>query len=83
MLAVRSAIIPHGLNYLLNPLHPQFNRVRIGPPEPFFFDPRLWKRYPGAIVRRPLSPERADRQAADQVAARGEPEAGDGVLINI
>ncbi len=44
VLAVPSAIIPHELNYLLNPLHPQFKRVRIGPPEPFFFDPRLWKR---------------------------------------
>ena len=45
VLAVPSAIIPRELNYLLNPLHPQFKRVRIGPPEPFFFDPRLWKRW--------------------------------------
>ena len=44
VLAVPSAIIPRELNYLLNPLHPQFKRVRVGPPEPFFFDPRLWKR---------------------------------------
>jgi RES domain-containing protein len=42
-LAVPSAIIPHELNYLLNPLHPHFKRVRIGRPEPFSFDPRLWK----------------------------------------
>jgi hypothetical protein len=31
------------LNYLLNPLHPHFKRIRIGRPEPFSFDPRLWK----------------------------------------
>ena len=43
VLAVPSAIIPHELNYLLNPLHPHFKRIRIGRPEPFSFDPRLWK----------------------------------------
>jgi RES domain-containing protein len=43
MLAVPSAIIPHELNYLLNPRHPEFRRVRVGAPEPFSFDPRLWK----------------------------------------
>ena len=43
MLAVPSAIIPSDLNYLLNPLHPQFRRIRIGRPEPFSFDPRLRK----------------------------------------
>jgi RES domain-containing protein len=43
VLAVPSAIIPSDLNYLLNPLHPQFRRVRIGRPEPFTFDPRLRK----------------------------------------
>jgi len=43
VLAVPSAIIPHEFNYLLNPLHPHFKRVRIGRPEPFSFDPRLWK----------------------------------------
>ncbi len=41
--AVPSAIIPHELNYLLNPLHPHVKRVRIGRPEPFSLDPRLWK----------------------------------------
>jgi RES domain-containing protein len=43
VLAVPSAIIPHELNYLLNPLHPHFKRIRIGRPEPFSFDPRLRK----------------------------------------
>jgi RES domain-containing protein len=43
VLAVPSAIVPHDLNYLLNPLHPHFKRIRIGQPEPFSFDPRLGK----------------------------------------
>jgi RES domain-containing protein len=41
VLAVPSAVIPPELNYLLNPLHPQFKRIRVGDPEPFRFDPRL------------------------------------------
>jgi RES domain-containing protein len=40
---VPSSIVPHELNYLLNPLHPHFKRIRIGRPEPFSFDPRLGK----------------------------------------
>ena len=47
VLAVPSAIIPQELNYLLNPLHPHFKRIKIGRPEPFSFDPRLRKRRPG------------------------------------
>jgi RES domain-containing protein len=43
VLAVPSAVVPHDLNYLLNPLHPHFKRIRIGRPEPFSFDPRLRK----------------------------------------
>jgi len=43
VLAVPSAIIPEDLNYLLNPLHAQFKRIRVGRPKPFSFDPRLWK----------------------------------------
>jgi RES domain-containing protein len=43
VLAVPSVIIPQELNYLLNPLHPQFKRIRIGRTEPFYFDPRFWK----------------------------------------
>ena len=41
VLAVPSAVIPHELNYLLNPHHPHFKRIRVGRPEPFTFDPRL------------------------------------------
>jgi RES domain-containing protein len=46
VLAVPSAIIPHELNYLLNPLHSHFKRVRVGAPERLGFDPRPWKSSP-------------------------------------
>ena len=39
VLAVPSAVIPQELNYLLNPLHAHFKRIRVGKPEPFRFDP--------------------------------------------
>ena len=44
VLAVPSAVIPHETNYLLNPLHQGFRHIRIGPPQRFIFDPRMWKR---------------------------------------
>ena len=44
VLAVPSVIIPQDFNYLLNPLHPAFKRIRLGRPEPFYFDPRVWKK---------------------------------------
>jgi RES domain-containing protein len=40
-LAVPSAVIPSESNVLLNPAHPDFSRLRMHPPEPFAFDPRL------------------------------------------
>ncbi len=40
-LRVPSAVVPGEFNYLLNPAHPDFKDVRLGPPEPFSFDPRL------------------------------------------
>ena len=40
-LRVPSVVVPGEFNYLLNPAHPQFSRIRIGQPEPFSFDPRL------------------------------------------
>ena len=43
VLAVPSAVIPQELNYLLNPAHPDFKAIRLGKPEPFSFDPRMWK----------------------------------------
>ena len=40
-LRVPSAVVPGEFNYLLNPAHPDFKRVKTGKPEPFSFDPRL------------------------------------------
>lgn len=40
-LRVPSSVITGEFNYLLNPAHPQFAKVKIGKPEPFSFDPRL------------------------------------------
>jgi RES domain-containing protein len=41
VLAVPCAIIPEEENYIINPTHPDFKRLRIAAPEPFNFDPRL------------------------------------------
>ncbi len=41
VLEVRSAIIPEEPNYLLNPRHPKFDRIKIGKAEDFAFDLRL------------------------------------------
>lgn len=43
VLAVPSAVVPEERNYLLNPAHQEFSRIRIGSPRPFRFDPRMWK----------------------------------------
>ena len=40
---VPSVVVPQEANYVLNPRHPQFARLRISKPEPFAFDLRLWK----------------------------------------
>jgi RES domain-containing protein len=42
VLAVPSVIAPRGLNFLINPLHPGIEDVRIESVEAFRFDPRLW-----------------------------------------
>ena len=41
VLSVPSAVIPRERNYILNPAHPDFNRIRFSSPEPFYFDDRL------------------------------------------
>jgi len=41
VLAVPSAVIPQEDNYLLNPAHPDFKRIRVNQPIPFSLDPRL------------------------------------------
>lgn len=43
LLRVPSALIPEEDNYLVNPVHPDFMRLEIGPPRLFAFDPRLFK----------------------------------------
>lgn len=41
VLALPSVIIPAETNFLINPAHPDFRRIKIGKPVPFLFDPRL------------------------------------------
>lgn len=41
VLKVPSVLVPGEWNYVLNPRHPDFSAVRIGPPEPLLLDPRL------------------------------------------
>jgi RES domain-containing protein len=40
---VPSVVIPHEWNFVLNPTHREFAQFSIGRPEPFSFDPRMWK----------------------------------------
>jgi RES domain-containing protein len=41
VLRVPSAIVPSEANYLLNPQHPEFKKLRIVAPSPFSFEARL------------------------------------------
>jgi RES domain-containing protein len=41
LLAVPSCVIPREQNFVLNPAHPAFRRVKFLPPISFAFDPRL------------------------------------------
>ncbi len=41
VLRVPSAVIAGEFNFLLNPTHPDFAKIRLGAPEAFSFDPRL------------------------------------------
>ena len=43
VLAVPSAVVPAETNYLLNPLHPDFRRIKTGRPQKIETDPRLLK----------------------------------------
>ena len=43
VLRLPSAIVPREWNYLLNPAHPDFAKITIGPKQPIKFDPRLIK----------------------------------------
>lgn len=41
VLSVPSAVIPRERNYIINPAHPDFKRIRFHNPEPFYFNDRL------------------------------------------
>ena len=41
VLRVPSIVVDGEFNYLVNPRHPDFARLKIGEPQPFSFDPRL------------------------------------------
>lgn len=43
LLKVPSVIVPHEFNYVLNPRHPDFARLKVHKAEPFGFDSRMWK----------------------------------------
>ena len=43
ILRVPSVMVPTEWNYLLNPAHPDFQQITIGPKQPVRFDPRLIK----------------------------------------
>lgn len=43
LLRVPSIIVPREFNYLLNPNHPGFAKLKVQPPTPFGFDSRMWK----------------------------------------
>lgn len=42
VLRVPSFVVPSELNYVLNPAHPHFDQIKIGPARPFVLDPRLY-----------------------------------------
>lgn len=42
ILVVPSALAPVESNWLINPLHPDFRKIRIRPPEPFDYDSRFF-----------------------------------------
>lgn len=48
ILAVPSTIISREKNYAINPLHPDFSRIRIARPEDFAIDSRLLAAHPPA-----------------------------------
>ncbi len=41
VLSVPSVVVPNERNYLLNPAHPDFSKIRLSAPQPFVFDKRL------------------------------------------
>jgi RES domain-containing protein len=43
VLRVPSVLFPAETNYLVNPAHKDFHRLKISKPESFSFNPRMWK----------------------------------------
>jgi RES domain-containing protein len=43
ILRVPSAVIPEEYNFMLNPKHVDFKKIKIGKPQPFTLDKRVWK----------------------------------------
>jgi RES domain-containing protein len=43
LLRVPSVVVPIESNFVLNPAHPDYKALKISPPKPFSFDPRMWK----------------------------------------
>ncbi|MBM4145832.1 MAG: RES domain-containing protein [Nitrospira sp.] len=43
ILKVPSALISSECNFILNPLHLDFQKITIGSPEAFCYNPRMWK----------------------------------------
>jgi RES domain-containing protein len=41
VLEAPSIVVPEESNFLINPEHPDFRRIRFGRPEPLELDPRL------------------------------------------
>jgi RES domain-containing protein len=42
ILVLPSALVPSESNWLINPLHPQFAKIRVHPAEPFHYDIRFF-----------------------------------------
>ena len=43
LLKVPTVVVPSGYNYLINPLHKDFNKLNFSGPKEFVFDRRLWR----------------------------------------
>lgn len=44
VVSVPSVVVPMERNFLINPAHPAFSRIQIGPPSTLSVDPRLFSR---------------------------------------
>jgi RES domain-containing protein len=42
LLRVPSALVPREANYVVNPAHPDAQRIKVGAPEPLEWDARLF-----------------------------------------